>query len=109
MEGGANDVAITEEGPNKLSVKYSGLNSVLPCFSVDGDISISMEGDGVHVNHSGDDYPSFAVVQYRPGKEPQDLGRDRAGWMGGGNAIPIWVNRNYEWVNGICHTTFGCD
>ncbi|GAA1501431.1 RHS repeat-associated core domain-containing protein [Dactylosporangium maewongense] len=106
-KGGANDATVVSARENHLDIQYSGLNSALPCCEVNGEIWIDVNDKGdIRVDLTGDDYPNFEVVQYRPGQVPRSLGRDSSGVAGGGNSMPFTLPRRLSWVNGECVTSF---
>ncbi len=108
VDGGANDAKILNAGDGQLKVAYSGLNSLLSCCEVNGSIQMSIQSDGTYVAYGGEDYPDFEVIQYRPGQPRRSLGRDRAGFAGGNNAMPVAMPRIHEWVDGRCTIGFSC-
>ncbi len=104
VDGGANDVTFHQSGilPNGnavVDVGYSGLNSVTPMFSTDGDIRLEVAPDGtITATVKGDDYPSLEVIQYRDGLPPRAIGNDETGGVWN---LPAGIpnhDRNRTWV-----------
>lgn len=92
---GANHLNIIFSDEGSIAAKYGGLNSVLPCCSVDGTVEISP-----HVIHlEGDNYPSFEVINYRNGTGPVIMASTITPTAGlaGGKAMPPSGDRNSWW------------
>jgi RHS repeat-associated protein len=115
LEGGANHLDITSVSGSMddcaycgmgMTMEYGGLNSKLPCCSVDGTIQVGVMQSGMTINLRGDDYPSFEVIQYRKDQDARFLAQDKtndgAGY--GVKSVPGLAERNKTWNVGNPYT-----
>ncbi|WP_020526058.1 RHS repeat domain-containing protein [Catelliglobosispora koreensis] len=109
-QGGSNylETISMGTGENELFAKYTGLNSVLPCCSVDGTISIKFDSRGVTLQLKGDNYPDFEAYQYHPDGTISTLAQNKVTWPGTTgematavyNSTRLSPQRNMTWTNG---------
>ncbi|MDM4721035.1 RHS repeat-associated core domain-containing protein [Micromonospora sp. WMMA1363] len=121
VDGGANHIKISasRDGVTEgmLQADYGGLNSALPCCSIEGRLTIRFSrGElspllssgkhvyrGVTVALEGDDYPSFQAVQYASDGSSRYLARDMTptGGAWGLKSMPAWRNRELSWYTSL--------
>ncbi len=100
VDGGANSFEITEAKSNRLSVRYSGLNSLLPCCSADGQATVDLNGGRTTVRLQGDDYPDFEAYQYTTSPAGRLLAHDDV--SGAGGASHPWASdRDVTFIDGV--------
>ncbi|MFD1046595.1 aldo/keto reductase [Kibdelosporangium lantanae] len=75
-----NAVMVNTDTPGKLSIGYSGMNSVLPCCQVQGKITLEKEQGGTRATVKGEKFPDLEVIQYR-NEGARDVGKDDMSWM----------------------------
>lgn len=98
--GGGNGVSVNAVNDG-LVVDYSGLNSLLPCCSVHGRVTMRMTSSGIYVNLNGNRYPNFEAIQYSTSSDPRFLAQSNEGPGGGINTIPGMQGfRDETWLNG---------
>jgi RHS repeat-associated protein len=98
-EGGANSLDIRDQEPGKLTGRYSGLNSKLPCCAVNGQLNLQIDGRGTRVDLKGDAYPDFEAYRYAP-HDFQPLGSTTSAGFAAWYSLPIAQDRDLSWLNG---------
>jgi hypothetical protein len=101
-KNGANHINVSG-GNGKLDADLGGLNSVLPCCSVEQHITIDLGIKGHStVTLNGDNYPDFEAYQYLPGFRGGRLVAETHSNGGdfGGFSHPLFPNRSVTWRDG---------
>ncbi|MEV7416663.1 RHS repeat-associated core domain-containing protein [Streptomyces sp. NPDC089919] len=100
-----------ESTAEELRIGVHAVNSYLPVFSVDADITIRASGGSVSVTRKGDAYPDMEVYQYLPNQSPRTIMTDRMASDTGLDSAPfsgVWGSPKIDksWTDGRC--TRGC-
>ena len=100
-KGGANTLEITEAKTGHVSVKFGGLNSVLPCCSVEGRASVDINGGRTKVHLEGDNYPDFEAYRYTSGPLATTLADDDTPGHGMQSFPQWWSDRDVTFIDGV--------
>jgi hypothetical protein len=116
--GGANDLALSNrpgrDNQNTVTLQgtYSGLNSKLPCCSVNGVVGAQLFGanptckgacspkyqpGSIHVFLAGDKYPAFEAYKYEKNGTVHNLARSDPSRLDGLSAFPAISQRSEDW------------
>jgi len=86
--------------PGGIKADYVGLNSLLPCCQVAGQVTIAFTRAGLFVHLEGIQYPDFEAIQYTQ-DGARFLAQSKMNPAGGIVTTPGFEQfRNEEWLNG---------
>lgn len=97
-EGEANDISISQDG-SRLAVSTIGLNSALPCCSVNHHVVIDSQSSEVWLR--GDTHPAIEVYRYSANGSAQTLLQSSDSDFDGVASFPMFRDRVKHWIGGM--------
>ncbi|GHG65763.1 hypothetical protein GCM10018779_36660 [Streptomyces griseocarneus] len=108
--GRNNVINMDGSSSDELKLGVHGVNSLMPLFAVDNELSVSARGSSVSVSRSGDAYPDMEVIQYSRNGAPKVIATDSMAHRNGLDSAPVkggpYQSIERSWTDGRC--TGGC-